>query len=309
MIKVMILAGGTSDERAVSLRSGAAVAKALAQAENEFHVTVLDPADGLDNLLPELKKADVVFPALHGAGGEDGMLQKLLEGHGIKYVGSDCPASALCFDKARYTELLAKHSVLVPATRLVSCDEFQMSPLREKPFVLKPNDGGSSIDTFVIRDPEKVDTAAIKTAFKQHKRMLLQELIEGVEITIAIIPGDGGDMALPVIEIIPPAGAEFDYENKYNGQTQELCPPKHASEEVQKKARALALHVHELANCRDLSRTDMIVSKNDTLYVLETNTIPGLTEESLVPKAAAQVGITMPKLCEKLVKAALHDNT
>jgi D-alanine-D-alanine ligase len=305
MIKVIVLAGGTSDEREVSLRSGAAVAKALGSASNEYEVTSLDPADGLENLLPRLKQADVVFPVLHGAGGEDGTLQKFLEDHKIKYVGSDRWASALCFDKAGYTKLLAKHHVLVPATQLVNYNEFQASPLRKKPFVLKPNDGGSSIDTFIVRNPQRVDHDAIEQAFASHTKMLLQELIEGVEITVALL----GDEALPVIEIIPPADGEFDYENKYNGQTQELCPPKHINEENQKKAQDLATRIHNLTRCHDLSRTDMIITKHDELYVLETNTIPGLTEESLVPKAANVAGISMLNLCSKLVIRANYHIT
>lgn len=295
MAKVIVLAGGMSDEREVSLRSGAAVARALKQAD--YKVTTLDPADGLEALLPELQAADVVFPALHGVGGEDGTLQKFLEDHHIRYVGSDRWASALCFDKARYTELLAKHYILVPATEQVTFEQFEQSSLIKRPFVLKPNDGGSSIDTFIVRDPAKTNKTAIAEAFSRHKKLLLQELIEGTEITVPIL----AEEPLPVIEIIPPAGGEFDYENKYNGKTQELCPPEHVSEDNQAKAQILARRVHELAGCRDLSRTDMIITKDDELYVLETNTIPGLTEESLVPKAAKMAAISMLGLCAKLV--------
>jgi D-alanine-D-alanine ligase len=305
MIKVIVLAGGTSDERDVSLRSGAAVTKALAQAENEFQVTMLDPAGGLDSLLPQLKKADVIFPALHGTGGEDGTLQNFLEGHKIKYVGSDRRASALCFDKAGYTALLAKQNILVPKTELVTAGQFEQSPLIKQPFVLKPNDGGSSIDTSIVRDPAVFDSDSARQAFERHTTMLLQELIEGVEITAAILV----DQALPIIEIIPPSGGEFDYANKYNGQTQELCPPKHVSRESQEKARNLAMQIHDLTGCHDLSRTDMIVTTDGKLYILETNTIPGLTEESLVPKAASEAGYSMPELCRRLVEAALYANT
>lgn len=305
MTKVIVLAGGTSDEREVSLRSGAAVARALAEAAHEFHVTTLDPADGLEKLLPQLKQADAVLPILHGAGGEDGTLQKFLEDHKIKYAGSDRWASALCFDKARYTELLAKHHILVPATEVVTKEQLGKSRLAKNPFVLKPNDGGSSIDTFIVRDPGNIDYDAIEDAFRRHAKMLLQELVEGTEITVAIL----GDEALPVIEIIPPSGGEFDYENKYNGKTRELCPPEHVSKENQKKAQVLAKQIHDLTRCRDLSRTDMIATKDGELYVLETNTMPGLTEESLVPKAAGVNNLSMFHLCSKLVLCAQEHNT
>lgn len=303
MPHIIVLAGGTSDERAVSLRSGAAVTKALE--EKNHQVKTLDPADGLDNLLSELKTADVVFPALHGVGGEDGVLQKFLEDHAIRYVGPDSQASALCFDKARYTKLLQDNNILVPETELVDLHGFQASPLSKKPFALKPNGGGSSIDTFIMRDLASTDDAAIRAAFSRHKKLLLQELIEGDEITVAML----GDEPLPTIEIIPPEGGEFDYENKYNGQTQELCPPEHVSQALLEQGQGLTKKIHQLTDCRDMSRTDIMVTATGKLYVLETNTIPGLTDESLLPKAAREAGYEMPVLCEKLVQMALDRNT
>jgi D-alanine-D-alanine ligase len=299
MSSVIVLAGGTSDEREISLSSGKSVAKALERASHR--VRTLDPAQGLDSLLPKLQKADVIFPALHGKGGEDGESQKFLEDYCIPYVGPDSRASALCFDKARYAELLHQHGLPVPDTELVKYEGYLKSGLRRKPFVLKPNDGGSSIDTFIVRDTEAANDPAIKKAFSRHKTMLLQKLIEGDEITIAVL----GNETLPVIEIIPPEGGEFDYENKYNGQTRELCPPKHVSQNMQRQAQDLALKIHRLTGCRDMSRTDIMVTPSNDLYVLETNTIPGLTDESLLPKAAKEAGYDMAALCDKLVRMAL----
>lgn len=303
MANIVVLAGGTSDERAISLRSGMAVAEALEKAGHR--VDTLDPADGLDNLLPQLQKADVVFPALHGAGGEDGVLQKFLEDHGVSYVGPGSKASALCFDKARYVRLLEDNGMPAPKTELVSLEEFQASELSKQPFVLKPNDGGSSIDTFIVRDLATTNDTAIREAFGRHEKLLLQELIEGDEITIAML----GNEPLPTIEIIPPEGAEFDYENKYNGLTQELCPPQHVSQTLQERGQELAKKIHLLTGCRDISRTDIMVNRAGELYVLETNTIPGLTEESLLPNAAREAGYNMPALCDKLVQMALQRNT
>jgi len=299
MSQVLILAGGDSDEREVSLRSGAAVKNALEQAG--YQVSALDPADGLDKQLAALKKADVVFPALHGKGGEDGTLQRFLEKHDLCYVGADSKASALCFDKARYTALLKQQAALVPDTKLVNYAEYQGSELTRAPHVLKPNDGGSSIDTFIVRDPAEVDEQAVAETFSRHQQLLLQALIPGVEITVAVLNAQ----SLPVIEIIPPANQEFDYENKYNGATQELCPPLHVSEALQKRAQVLAKRIHVLTGCRDMSRTDIIISDSGELYVLETNTIPGLTDQSLLPKAAAAAGYDMAGLCDQLVQAAL----
>lgn len=297
MTKVLVLAGGTSPEREVSLRSGASVHQALIKAG--YEVTSVDTKNGLENL--PLQDVDVVFPALHGEGGEDGKLQTFLEAKRIPFVGTGSAASALCYDKARYAKLLKQNHILEPQTELVDLASFQRTELSKSPFVLKPNDGGSSIDTFIVRDLHEKDDAAITAAFETHGQLLLQELIEGDELTVAVL----GEEALPVIEIIPPEAEEFDYENKYNGATQELCPPKNVSQAVQNQARQIALKVHQMTGCRDMSRTDIMVSSAGRQYVLETNTIPGLTDQSLLPKAAAVAGYDMPKLCDKLVQAAL----
>jgi D-alanine-D-alanine ligase len=296
---VIVLAGGNSDEREISLRSGAAVAAALTEAG--YETDILDPSHNLESRIDDLRKAVVVFPALHGLGGEDGELQAFLEEHKIPFVGSGSEASALCFDKERYTHLMEENDITVPATDLVDESSYAEADIAGSPHVLKPNDGGSSIDTFIIRDIAATDDGAIVTAFGRHSKMLLQELIDGTELTVAVI----GDKALPVIEIVPPENQEFDYENKYNGATREICPPETIPPAAQERASRLAERIHVLTGCRDMSRTDMILTDDDELYVLETNTIPGLTNASLLPKAAATAGLSMPQLCDQLVQTAL----
>lgn len=298
-IRVMVLAGGDSPEREVSLRSGESVARALKQAG--YEVSQADPAIGLQKLLPDLKSVDVVFPALHGSGGEDGKLQRFLEREAIKFVGSGSSASDLCFNKASYDNLLKKNGILTPATELVTYAQYAASALARQPYVLKPNGGGSSIDTIIIRDIQKKNQATIRQAFDHYGHLLLQELISGTEITVAML----GNNSLPVIEIVPPEHQEFDYENKYNGETREICPPEHVGPEQQAAAQALAERIHHLCGCLDMSRTDIIVGAGGKLYVLETNTIPGLTDQSLLPKAAAAAGISIASLCDQLVQAAL----
>lgn len=297
--QVLVLAGGNSLEREISLRSGAAVAAALKRVG--YEVSAADPAAGLQKLIPALKSADVVFPALHGVGGEDGVLQRFLEEKQIKFVGSGSRASELCFDKYSYDQLLINNGILTPKTELVTFEEFGSTTLAKRPFVLKPNDGGSSIDNVIVRDVARKDETAIRQAFDKYSQLLLQELISGPEITVAVL----GTASLPVIEILPPDDQEFDYENKYNGATREICPPEHVSQSEQAEAQKLAARIHELCGCRDLSRTDIIVSEGGELCVLETNTIPGLTDESLLPKAAEAAGIDMLALCDRLVKSAL----
>ena len=297
MTKILVLAGGDSDEREVSLRSGGAVHAALQTAGYDSELLDYNADQVAD---AQLMRADVVFPALHGIGGEDGQVQSRLEKLGLPFVGSDSASSALCMDKRRYKQHV-RGTIPVPEGELVDLGSVWQSPLTARPFVLKPSDGGSSVDTFLVRDTENMDRQGIEAAFARHPQLLLEELISGIEITVAVL----GDQALPAVEIIPPAGGEFDYANKYNGATQELCPPANVAEELQRTAGEYALEAHRLCGCRDMSRTDMIITADNQMYILETNTIPGLTSQSLLPKEAAAAGITMPELAGQLVEAAL----
>jgi D-alanine-D-alanine ligase len=297
MTKVHVLAGGTSNEREVSLRSGRSVAAALRDAG--YDVAVLDPAD---TAMTDIVNCDVVFPAMHGAGAEDGTLQAELEKHHVQYVGTGPEASSLCFDKGRYREFIKARDLPIAEGALVTQQTYRNHRLFGAPYVLKPVDGGSSLDVHIVRDPVSAPHEAIEATFSKYKQLLLELLIEGIELTVGVL----GDKSLPAIEIIPPADGEFDYENKYNGASQELCPPQHVSETVQRRAQELALHAHTLCGCRDLSRTDiMYETSTDKLYILETNTLPGMTDQSLYPKAAAANGLSMPELCSQLVQFAL----
>jgi D-alanine-D-alanine ligase len=244
---------------------------------------------------------DVIFPVLHGSGGEDGTLQAKLEKQGVKFVGSDTRASKICFNKWNYKQLLQKSNLLTPKGNLIDKLGFDSNQLTAQPFVLKPVDGGSSIDTFIVRDPTKIPHIAIAETFDRHPSMLLEELIEGSELTVGIL----GEQALPIIQIIPPENGEFDYENKYNGASQEIISPKNIDPKIQRAAQDLALKAHRLTGCRDFSRTDMIVDRQGKIFVLETNTIPGMTDQSLYPKMANAAGLSMPELVTKLVNFAL----
>jgi D-alanine-D-alanine ligase len=299
MAHVLVLAGGTSDEREVSLRSGAAVRTALEAAGHQAET--IDPTDPLSSYLDQLKAADVIFPALHGLGGEDGSLQLFLEAHDLCYFGSDSGSSRLCFFKELSLEVMLQNNILTPKTELADYTGYQSSDLAQWPYVLKPNDGGSSVDTFVVRNRKEADRAAIIEAFEKHRQLIVQELIEGTEVTVAIV----GEDALPVIEIIPPENQEFDYKNKYNGATQEICPPVTVSEDKQREVQSLALKMHQAFGCRDMSRSDFIIHADGKVYALELNTIPGLTDQSLLPKAAAVAGMDMPNLCDRLVRDAI----
>jgi D-alanine-D-alanine ligase len=296
-MKVLVLLGGISTEREVSLRSGRAVADALKAAGHEVYE--YDPQNGNAGLVEFTGRVDCVFPILHGKGGEDGTIQAELEKLGFKYLGSDSEVSKLCFDKTAFKEILNKLSILTPKGEVVTKENIKLSELIHKPYVLKPIEGGSTIDAFIIREP--LSHSYNPDIFHKYPHMLLEGLIEGTEITVPVL----GNKALPVIEIIPPEGKEFDYENKYNGATQELCPPKNVPADKQKEAQELTERIHEETGARHISRTDFIIGKDGRLWCLELNTIPGMTPTSLLPKSAAAAGMNMQQLVQKFLGLAM----
>lgn len=292
----IVLGGGTSYEKEVSQRSAASVQKAL---EDLGHtVAYLDPATTpTPEIIAQAKQSAGVLPILHGAGGEDGTIQAELERENIPYFGPSAQSCRGTFDKARFKEILEQYELPTPKWNVITADDLDHEPLAREPFVLKPTSGGSSIDTFIIRD-QTFDSAPLQKALAKHGKMLIEELIDGPEITVGILE----DTALPVIEIIPPHDEEFDYENKYNGAAQELCPPVNVSTELQEQAQQLALEAHRTTQCRHLSRTDIMIDKDGNLFIIDTNTIPGLTDQSLFPKAAEKAGYSWAPLVDKFTK-------
>lgn len=291
-----VLGGGSSPEKEVSHRSATAVKEGLEALSHT--VTYVDPSSlPLEELLTAARHTDGVFPMLHGFGGEDGTLQEHLAAEGIPYFGPDATACANTYDKVVFKKILEENGITTPRWNTISAESFAEEPLTAAPFVLKPIGGGSSIDTFIVRSLP-FDSAPLLEALSRYDTMLIEELIEGSEITVGVLDGE----ALPVVEIVPPTDGEFDYENKYNGATAELCPPENVSEAIQIKAQALALTVHAVTQCRHLSRTDMLIDDKGELFVIDTNTIPGLTSESLFPKAAKVAGYEWVALVERFTK-------
>src|SRR5581483_1630212 len=230
----------------------------------------------------------------------DGKLQKLFEDNDIKFLGSGSDSSNNCLNKEKYYEICKQNSILIPDYSIVTFEEFKKSNLAKKPFVLKPIEGGSAIDTIIVRTtPDNL--LIFEDVFKKYNKIILQELIPGIEVTCGIL----GETPLPVIEIIPPKGEEFDFENRYNNKSQELCPPKHISNTIQLQIQELALKSHKTLKCLHLSRTDMIVDKKNNIFVLETNTIPGLTKTSLYPKEAKSKGLSMQSLVKEFIKLSM----
>ena len=301
-MNILVIGGGTSSERPVSLRSAQAVYDALET--NSLNIVDIYDWDGTEEWLNrEVKKYDVVFPVLHGEGGEDGKIQRILERNKVAFVGTDSLRSAECINKTATKNILRKHGIRVPKGQVVTYQQYIAHDLYNKAHVLKPVIGGSSIDTFIFPELSSRVDADITKAFEVHHTLLVEEYITGIEITVPILV----DKKLPIIEIIPPKNATFDYANKYNGKTQELCPAVHLSKDQQNEAYDIAKSVHSVMGCRHLSRTDMIVQNNE-IVVLEINTMPGFTSQSLFPRAAAVFGFNMQDLTMYLVQLAYESS-
>lgn len=299
-MKVLVLGGGDSPEREVSLRSAKAVADAAREAG--FEVEEYDPIDGY-NYFDSLSKDTIVLPILHGVNGEDGVVQAELEKRSLPFLGADAAVSTTCFDKWKVRQSLETAGLPMPRGFLVNESSYFQHEMSGRPHVLKVRHGGSSIGTLIARQAGGADKNEVGKVFALDKEAIIEQLIEGPEITVPVLD----QKALPVIEIVPPEGLEFDYENKYNGLTAEICPPKSVDQSIQIKAQRLAEEIHKLMRCRHISRTDFMVDSDGKIYALEINTIPGLNNQSLTPKSAAVAGYSMPQLVEKFVEMVKRD--
>jgi D-alanine-D-alanine ligase len=257
------------------------------------------------------RRIDVAFVAIHGQWGEDGTIQGMLELLGIPYVGSGVLASALAMDKVMAKKVLAASGLEVARGVTVSAASWAADPkdaLRWTqelgyPVVVKPVREGSSVGVTMVERPGDLSTA-IEAGFEYDDRVLVEERLRGTELTVGVIDGPGGLEALPVIEIVTRHDF-FDYRAKYDpALTDEICPAR-IPDELAERAEAVALAAHRALDCRDFSRTDMIATADGRLPVLEVNTIPGMTANSLLPKAAGVAGISFGELCSRLIEAAL----
>ena len=334
-IKICVLLGGVSSERNISLVTGKSILDNLDK--EKYSVTAMDPIDFRSDkeeiikstpLLPNHKpiieelystytfihpsklfgddpyRPDLFYIALHGKGGEDGAIQGMLETLGAKYTGSPILASAIAMNKI-YAKTLFKaiglntpKSININTQRGYDIDKIKSS-LSSYPLYVKANNQGSSIGLEKIEKPEDLDKC-IENISKYDNLITIEEAVVGTEITVPVV----GDKPLPSIEIIPNEGGEYDLVNKYTpGATNEICPAR-ISPEFEKKAGEIALKCHKVLGCRGISRTDMIIQNNE-IYVLETNTIPGMTPTSLVPLSAKTSGLSYKELLNIIINNAL----
>ncbi|HOC55317.1 MAG TPA: D-alanine--D-alanine ligase [Verrucomicrobiota bacterium] len=293
-LNITVMFGGTSAEREVSLRSGAQVVKALRSLGH--HVSELDPQNP-EWKLPEA--TEVVFLALHGTYGEDGTVQRRLEELGVAYTGCDPEASRIGFDKYLTKQRCVAAGVPTARFLLVESPTASWPMGWDPPVVLKPARQGSSVGLQFV---ERVSdwSKALAEAMRHDSRVLLEEKISGRECTVGIL----ADEPLPVVEVRPKTGI-YDYQTKYSeGTTDYFCPAPFDAETTA-RIQAAGMGAFKAIGGRDYSRVDVIVQPSGEMVVLEVNTLPGMTETSLLPKAAAAAGITYPRLCQRMVELAL----
>jgi D-alanine-D-alanine ligase len=306
-LRIALISGGWSREREISLKSGDAVFDALDKAK--YEVRRFDPRDELIALLQNAEHIDLVLLLLHGRKGEDGSIQGLLDLLDLRYVGSGVLASALAMNKVISKELFRNAGLAVPRERIFApgedVDFHELFSALGRPVVVKPIAEGSSIGLRICSTEEEA-AEAIGDTLAAGQEVMAEEYIKGTEVSCPVL-GNRNPEALPVIEIIPRAEHQFfSYTAKYvPGASQEICPARLPSD-VYGKVQECAVQVHGILGCRHLSRTDMIVENGD-VYVLETNTIPGMTENSLFPLAARTAGISFPRLMDRLIELALED--
>ena len=305
---IAVLMGGISPERKISLQSGKAVANALEKTDSHVIKIVVN-----DDLVSELDnyKIDVAFVALHGHFGEDGGIQEVLESKDIPYTGSGVSASRLTMDKVKSKDIFKKNNIPTPDYFAVSTTQSMSEIVKsvkklKLPVVTKPVSNGSSIGISIIREYDELPDG-IKHTGSQSTEALIEKYIGGRELTVSILD----DKALPVIEIKTSTGF-YDYDAKYKSKNTQYiilesaeesseCTLSHA---VYDRVQELAIRAHNSLGCCTFSRVDMILGNDGEIYILEVNTIPGFTERSLLPKAAAAANISFTELCSIIVGAA-----
>lgn len=304
-LKVMVLAGGPDRERPVSLQSGATVAAGLRAAGHDVIESDILPDDlsALDRFVAW--GGQVIFPILHGAWGEGGGLQRLMEQRGLAYVGCRSAAAELCMDKHRTKLALRDAGLPTPGYELVARGgKATLSP----PVVVKPLCEGSSIDVVICKDAAKLERT-LAELFQRHKQLMVERFVSGLELTVGVVGTgkDGEYQALPVIQIIP-ATEFYDYEAKYTRDDTQYRFDIPLPGKVIEQMREQAVRAFLALGCRHLSRVDFLVDQASAEpFILEINTLPGFTSHSLVPMGARKAGIEVPVLVDRLARMALAE--
>lgn len=310
--RIAVIMGGKSGEREVSLSSGQMIVESLKRSG-----CTVESFDVDDNLQSNLRTygAELVFLALHGRFGEDGTIQGMLDLMDLPYTGSGVLASALAMDKMMAKKIFAYENIPTPRGLTIRVDEFEREEqtsierrVGERigwPLVVKPLLEGSSIGVTIVRERDQF-WPAMELAFQHDHTVLVEQFISGTEITVGVL-GNRDPRPLPVVEIVPRIGGFYDYQSKYAAGGSDHIIPARLPANVLELASRLAVRAHQAMGCRSYSRTDMIVDGEGVPFVLEVNTLPGMTPTSLVPDAAKAVGISFDDLIGEIARLALED--
>ena len=306
--RILVLSGGLSPERDVSLRSGRRVAEALRSARPDWEVNESDVDAGLLPYLTE-QRPDCVIPLLHGAAGEDGALRDVLETLDIAFVGSDAAASRLAFDKPVASSLISGTGIAVPEFVVLPQSTFRelgapavMKAVGDRigfPLVVKPTRGGSALGVSIVKSERDLPPAMV-SAFAYGETAMIQRFITGTEIAVGVIDSEGGPRALPAVEIVPELGM-YDYHARYTAGTTEFFCPARLDDQVAAAVSDVALTAHTALGLGDFSRTDVIVDAEGTVWFLEVNVAPGMTETSLLPQAISAAGLSVGEVIASFV--------
>ena len=299
-IKIAVLMGGPGSERQVSLASGNAVLNALLSLGLDAV-----PVDVTSEEIELPEGTGLCFNLIHGTFGEDGQLQSILDKKGVPYTGARAESSRIAFDKGLAKEAFFAAKVPTPRSELIDCSKGPVMPSFPPPFVVKPPREGSSVGIEIVKTQEEAEIAIAKAA-KLSDDLLIEEFISGPELTVPVIDGE----AYPIVHIIPPEGV-YDMATKYpwlSGKTtgsQYICPAD-LDLETTMAVQAAAVAAHKSLNLEVYSRVDVMLDADNNPYVLEANTIPGMTETSLLPKSAAAGNLPFPELCRKIAELSLN---
>ncbi|AWB10008.1 D-alanine--D-alanine ligase [Thermodesulfobium acidiphilum] len=308
-MKILILCGGTSSEREVSIWSAENVYKTLINTDyivEMVDIAKLSPYELCKKILCE--NFDLVFPVLHGKPGEDGSIQGFLDTLGIKYIGSGVFSCAVTMDKYR-CKLICK-SLGLPQPDFIairtrdSKEIYEFSRSKGFPLVVKPNSQGSSVGVSIVNNDSELKSA-LELGFKYDPIVLVEEFIRGKEITCGVI-GNNNIIALPLVEILPKTKF-FDYESKYNPELCDEIVPARLNDNLKNRLQELAIKAYKVFDCKGFGRIDMFVDEDENIYLSEINTIPGLTANSLFTKEVKAAGYTFQEIVKLLIKLALED--
>lgn len=309
--RVVILAGGLSPERDVSLRSGRRIAEEMRELGADVEVRDIDAS-----LLPSLQsdRPSCAIPLVHGAAGEDGAIQQILETMGIPFVGTGSNGCRRAFDKSIAASLLVPSGIAIPDSIVLPHSMFRELGAHQVldlvtqrlglPLVVKPSRGGSALGVAVVHDTAQLP-AAMVAAMAYGDTVVIQRFVAGTEVAIAVIETDKGIEALPAVEIVPDSGV-YDYQTRYTAGTAEFFVPARLDAQVLARASHTAVMAHELLGLRDWSRSDLIVDPSGIPWFLEVNVAPGMTETSLFPQAVEATGVRMGQLVGDLIERAIN---